>query len=259
MGHRDRNTPQLEITSLSAIAHILTHRPGRIQRIAFSGAHPAGRAGEIHALAKQNRIAVEMGGRPDRSGEVVKAYLEPFRYSDLRELTDKLTDTKSAVVLALDHLQDPQNFGALCRTAEGLGIAGILLPKDRSVAVGPGVYNASVGAVETLPIVLVSNLADGLRKLKDSGFWIVGAAIGPEAHPPWQMPSFEKVALVLGTEFEGLTSSIEKLCDWKVEIPLAGHVQSLNVSVAGGILMYHLQNRENFSPIKPVDKRSPAD
>jgi 23S rRNA (guanosine2251-2'-O)-methyltransferase len=259
MGQRERGSPQLEITSLSAIVHILTHCPDRIERIAFSGAHPAGRAGEIHTLAKRNRITVEMGGRPDGAGEIVKAYLTPFRYHELRDFTATLKNKKSAVVLALDHLQDPQNFGALCRTAEGLGIAGILLPKDRSVAVGPGVYNASVGAVETLPIVMVANLADGLRKLKESGFWIVGAAIGPEAHPPWQMPTFEKIALVLGTEYEGLTPTIEKLCDWKIEIPLTGHVQSLNVSVAGGILMYHLQNRENFSPNKPMDKSNPAD
>src|SRR5205823_2883466 len=134
----------------------------------------------------------------------------------------------------------PQNFGAICRTAEGLGVSGIILPKDRSVAVTPGVYSASVGAVETVPIAQVANLGEALRKLKDRGFWIIGAAVGANAKAPWEMPPFEKAVLVLGAELEGLSPVLEKNCDWLARIPLAGRIESLNVSVAGALLMYEL-------------------
>jgi 23S rRNA (guanosine2251-2'-O)-methyltransferase len=98
--------------------------------------------------------------------------------------------------LALDHLQDPQNFGALCRTAEGLGVDGILLPKDRSVTVTAGVYHASVGAVETIPIIQVVNLNEALRQLKEAEFWIVGTALSEQSHDLDDTPDFDKKASV---------------------------------------------------------------
>jgi 23S rRNA (guanosine2251-2'-O)-methyltransferase len=150
-------------------------------------------------------------------------------------------------VLALDHLQDPQNFGALCRSAEAFGASAILLPKDRGVQVTPGVYHASVGAVETVPIVLVANLGEALRRLKETGYWVVGSAIGGGAKPPWETPDFAKTILVLGAELEGMSQLIEKTCDWKVEIPMAGDIQSLNVSAAGAVLLYEL-TRPNRAP-----------
>lgn len=235
----------MEVTSLSAIEHIITHRPERVRRLFISGSqNPRVKAIEDKARKAKIQIDFGAGARPKgEAAEPVRAQLSPFEYTDLRDFLISVEPEKRAMVLALDHLQDPQNFGALCRTAEGLGVAGILLPKDRSVTVGPGVYSASVGAVETIPIVLVTNLADGLRKMKEAGFWIIGTTIGAGATPPWEIPDFEKAVLVLGAELEGLSHGVDKTCDWRTEIPLGGKIQSLNVSVAGAILMYQLQHR----------------
>jgi 23S rRNA (guanosine2251-2'-O)-methyltransferase len=227
----------LQITSESAINHILRHRPARIQSLTLFGkSNP--RISELEALAKQNRIACH---REAKAGtDPVSATLHPFEYSDWKEFRDRMKEKTHCVVLALDHLQDPQNFGALCRTAEALGVEGIILPKDRSVAVSAGVYHASVGAVDTIPIVLVTNLNESLRQLKEAGLWILGSALGEGSRPIDETPDFEKKVLVMGSELEGMSEHTKKLCDWLIEIPLRGKVQSLNVSAAGAILLHKL-------------------
>jgi len=234
----------IEVSSPSAIAHVLNHCPQKIQRVTFfshvNQLNP--RLAELYQLAKQHGVKIDFAGR-DRTQEPVSAYLQPFEYTEFNELIERTKEKKRAMVLALDHLQDPQNFGALCRTAEALNFSGILIPKDRGVTVGPGVYNASVGAVETIPICLVTNIGECLRQLKEAEFWIVGTALEEGGKSPWEMPDFEKVALVLGSELEGVSHGLKKICDWQTEIPLDGEVQSLNVSVAGALVMYELWRR----------------
>jgi len=233
----------LDIQSLSAIEHMLTHCPERVHQVWLYSDSP--RTRNLERLARQAQIPVEFTREKRESDEPVRARVLPFEYTELKDLIGELAGEKRSLLLALDHLQDPQNFGAICRTAEGLGVGAILLPKDRSVAVTPGVYHASVGAVETIPVVAISNLGEALRKLKDAGYWIVGTTLGEGSTDLAAMPDFEKIVLVMGAEWEGLSTGIEKLCDWKLHIPLAGKVQSLNVSAAGAILMYALRQRAN--------------
>jgi 23S rRNA (guanosine2251-2'-O)-methyltransferase len=233
----------LEISSLSAIEHLLQHRPERIQRLCIFSSRNNPRVDQLQHEARRAGVAIDVSPHGARSPEPVKAWIAPFEFLDLKALIAELEGSERALVLALDHLQDPQNFGAICRTAEGLGISGILLPKDRSVSVSAGVYAASVGAVETVPIAQVNNLGDALRKMKEAGFWILGTSCGGNATEPAKIPDFEKAVLVLGTELEGMSPTIEKLCDWTTQIPLKGKVQSLNVSVAGAILMWELTRR----------------
>ncbi len=253
--HDRFNRDSLETTSLSAIEHLLAQRPQRLRKIVVSASAEErnSRIAEMCATAKAKGILVDRspGGRET---ETVRALLSPFEYGTLPALMKRLSQQKRVVLLALDHLQDPQNFGALARSAEALGASAILIPKDRGVTVTSGVYNASVGAIDTLPIVMVTNLGEALRKLKDERFWIVGTAIGKNSTPPWETPDFERVVIVLGTELEGISPGIEKLCDWQVEIPLRGSVQSLNVSVAGALLMYHFCG---IRPDKRTDKGNP--
>lgn len=235
------------ISSLSAISHILNHSPASIKRlIVFTSPEKSSpRVQEIISLARDNAIVVDFQPRPknktQESFEPVTAQLNTFQFTELKPFLEQITPKPKSALLALDHLQDPQNFGALARTAEGLGWNGIIIPKDRSVTVTPGVYSASVGAVETLPIVQIANLADSLRKLKDAGFWIVGTSLGEKTQTLEQLPTLEKVVLVLGTELEGISPLIAKTCDFLVQIPLTGKVQSLNVSATGAILMHALK------------------
>ncbi|MBM4303118.1 MAG: 23S rRNA (guanosine(2251)-2'-O)-methyltransferase RlmB [Deltaproteobacteria bacterium] len=230
-------------TSLSAISHLLQHRSQAIKKlIVFVPREKASsRIQSLLTLAEQQGIAMDYQPTPKQKSleplEPLLAQLRPYPYADWKEFLSQLSNLSSARVLALDHLQDPQNFGALCRTAEGLGWNGVIIPKDRSVTVTSGVYNASVGAIETLSIAQITNLAEALRKLKDAGFWIVGTALGENSQTLEQLPPIEKIVLVLGTELEGISSLVAKTCDFLVRLPLAGKVQSLNVSATGAILM----------------------
>lgn len=143
-------------------------------------------------------------------------------------------------VLLLDEIQDPQNLGALCRSAYLLGVQGIIIPENRSASVTAGACQASVGAVEYLKIARVSSIASALEILKENQFWIYGAdmqgtkILHEEKFPP-------KVALVIGSEERGLRKLVRERCDILLKIPtMKAEVDSLNASVAGGILMYEI-------------------
>lgn len=238
----------LEVSSVNAVEHVLQHRPDRVRQILVSRKANR-RIQDVHRLAESLGIPVHYKN-DDRDGEPLIASLAPFAYTDFGAFLEKSAAPGKAFVLALDHLQDPQNFGALCRSAEALGVNAVLVPKDRAVPVSAGVYNASVGAVETVPIVQVTNIGEGLRRLKEAGFWIVAASLGEGATVPWEVPDFEKVALVLGSELEGISPGVDKLCDWRVKIPILGRIESLNVSAAGAVLMYEWARRAQV-PGKP--------
>ena len=237
---KQKRSSELRVDSQSAVAHILAHCPERIQELTIATYAPnSARLDNIRRLAAENGVTVHSSGRSEEERESVWMKLAPFRYTDDGVFLDDVSQKSGRqLILALDHLQDPQNFGAIARTAEALGVSGILLPKDRSVQVTSGVYNASAGAIETIPVVQVVNLSESLRRLKSQDFWIVGTTLGEGATSPWKMPDFEKIVLVMGAEWSGLSAGIEKLCDWKVQIPLPGLIQSLNVNSAASMLMY---------------------
>ena len=234
-------------TSLSAISHLLNHRPTSIKKlIVFIPRDKAStRIATLLDQAEAQGVAMDYQPTPKSKNtepvEPLLAQLNPFHYTEWKPFLSELSSRKDSWILALDHLQDPQNFGALCRTAEGLGWHGVVIPKDRSALVTSGVYSASVGAVETLPITQVTNLSEALKKLKDAGYWIVGTSLTEKSQTLTQLPSLEKVVLVLGTELEGISSLVERHCDFLVKIPLSGKVQSLNVSATGAILMNALK------------------
>ncbi|MBI1860581.1 MAG: 23S rRNA (guanosine(2251)-2'-O)-methyltransferase RlmB [Deltaproteobacteria bacterium] len=230
------NGTSLEVTSLSAIAHILEHAPERGVALSIMESGPA-RVQSLVSLAKEKGVEI----RPMRSGEPVLK-VKPFEFKDW-DFIEALSTEKTGMVVVLDHIQDPQNFGAIVRSAEAFGVKAVIIPKDRSVTVTPAVYTASAGAVETLAIVQVTNVSDRIARLKKDGFWIVGAHKGEKATDPWKIPTFEKIALVMGTEFEGLRPSVIAACDWISAIPMKGQIESLNVSAACAVLLYELNAR----------------
>lgn len=240
---RSHSSPT-EIHSLNAIEHLLTYCPERVLSLSYAlSSKVSQRMGPLLELAKEHGISISEHHKKDPSDEPIKAQIKAFQYADWAEWLEKLNHQSKSLVLALDHLQDPQNLGALCRSAEAFGTSGVLIPKDRSAGITSGAYHASVGAVETVPIIQVTNLNESLRKLKKEGFWIVGSALGEQAKPIEETPHFEKCVLVLGAELEGLKHTTLSLCDWIAEIPLHGKVQSLNVSNAGAIFLYEFSRR----------------
>ncbi|MGH8179523.1 MAG: 23S rRNA (guanosine(2251)-2'-O)-methyltransferase RlmB, partial [Steroidobacteraceae bacterium] len=141
------------------------------------------------------------------------------------------------LILALDGVQDPHNLGACLRTADACGALAVVVPRDRAAHVTPVVRKVAVGAAETTPVVTVTNLVRALKLLKDAGLWVVGAdADGEEqAH---EVDLKGGVVLVLGAEGAGLRQLTRQTCDWIVRLPQLGAVESLNVSVAAGMLLY---------------------
>ncbi len=139
--------------------------------------------------------------------------------------------------LALDHLQDVQNLGTLLRTAEAMGVTGVVLPGRRSAGVTPAVVNVSAGAVEHLKIALVSNLVQALEALKESGAWVAGLDAAPDAKPFADVELTGPLVLVVGAEGAGLSRLVRERCDWLVEIPMVGKVESLNAAVAGSVVL----------------------
>lgn len=165
----------------------------------------------------------------------------PYPYADEADL---LTDP-GAVVVALDEIQDPQNLGAVCRTAEAAGASGVVIPRHRSAEVTPAVGKASAGAVEHLAVARTRNLADFLAAAKQAGAWCYGAAAG--APVAYDEPDYHgRVVVVLGAEGRGLRPRVAKACDALVGLPLHGRVASLNVSATAAVLLYEiLQRRAN--------------
>jgi len=162
-------------------------------------------------------------------------YIEDFKYC---ELEDFIFEENSKVVI-LDHLEDPHNLGAIIRTCEAAGINGIIIPKDRSVSVNSTVMKTSAGALENVNIAMVTNLNQTIKKLKDNGFWIVGTDM--EKSIDYREIDYSgKIALVIGSEGFGMSDSIKKSCDFIARIPMNGKINSLNASVAAGIMIYEV-------------------
>jgi 23S rRNA (guanosine2251-2'-O)-methyltransferase len=163
------------------------------------------------------------------------AEVDPYPYADAAALLD----AADAFLVALDEVTDPQNLGAIARTAECAGATGLVIPERRSAEVTPAVCKASAGAVEHLPVARVRNLADFLGDAKDAGAWTYGAAA--EADASYRAPDYRgKVVLVLGAEGRGLRPRVAGACDQLVALPMRGRVGSLNVSAAAAVLLYEI-------------------
>ncbi|MSP61996.1 MAG: 23S rRNA (guanosine(2251)-2'-O)-methyltransferase RlmB [Myxococcales bacterium] len=163
-----------------------------------------------------------------------------FRYLTPAELIARATDgLKVPLLLVLDSVQDPQNLGALVRSAHVLGAQGLILPKDRAAQVTASVVKASAGATEHTAIAQCVNVTRTLEDLKEAGIWTVGA-VADGGKEPWKLDFTAPVALVLGAEGKGLRPLVARSCDLLVRIPMAGKVASLNVAAAGAILLYEV-------------------
>ncbi len=166
--------------------------------------------------------------------------VESFAYVDLADILACWRESgESGLLLVLDGVQDPHNLGALIRSAACAGAHGVIIPTDRAAQVTPVVEKVSAGAVETVPIAQVTNIARTLEELKEAGFWIYGAD-SSAVSSVFDQDVRGNVALVIGSEGEGMRPLVQKRCDLLVKIPLKGGVSSLNASVSGGILLFEV-------------------
>jgi 23S rRNA (guanosine2251-2'-O)-methyltransferase len=168
---------------------------------------------------------------PDHQG--VAAEVDPYRYAD----PESLLAAEDALVVVLDEVQDPRNLGAVCRVAECVGAAGVVIGERRSAAVTPVVCKASAGAVEHLPVARVRNVADYLARAKAAGAWVYGASASDAV--PYDRPDYSgRVVVVFGSEGKGLRPRVRAACDEQIALPLRGRLDSLNVSAAASAVLY---------------------
>ena len=193
-------------------------------------------AQRVRVQIKPERTLTGSVGTPDHQG--VLAFCEPYRYAE----GPALAAAPEPLLVCLDRVTDPHNLGAVCRSAEASGATGVVLPAHGSARVTPAVCRASAGAVEHLDIAVVPNLAAFLKEVKGPSLW-AWAAAGDGGTPLWDADLTGGVALVLGAEGRGLRPLVRRTCDATVSIPLHGKTESLNVSVAAGVLLYEARRQ----------------
>lgn len=201
---------------------------------------------KIISLMEKLKISVEI--KPKREMDHLCNGLHQGIILDIRDyqyskLDDVLKKNPNFVVI-LDHLEDPHNFGAIIRTSEAAGVDAIIIPKDRQVPVNSTVMKTSAGALSNMEIVCVSNLVQAINKLKDNGFWVVGTAM-ENAIDYKDIDYSSKMALIIGNEGKGMSRLVMDSCDYIAKIPMVGKINSLNASVASGIMIYEVvRNRK---------------
>ena len=192
---------------------------------------------DVRVRVKSEAELAERAGTRDHQGLV--ATVDPYPYADAYELAA----APKPLLVVLDRVTDPRNLGAVCRSADGAGATGVVVPAHGSAIVTPAVARASAGAVEHLPIAVVTNLARYLEEVKGVDLWVLGATGDAEATPMWEADLAGGVALVFGAEGKGLRPLVRRTCDALVSIPLAGSIESLNVSVAAAVLIYEARRQ----------------
>jgi len=251
------SSPQTELVyGLHTVRALLQRHADRVLRIYLQQGRADERAAGIEQVARAAGRAVERidaGRLRVRLGDVVHQgvaaevlRLQPWREDELLAAAGAARDP---LVLALDGVQDPHNLGACLRTADACGALAVLVPRDRAAPLNATARKVAAGAAETTPVAVVTNLARTLGLLKDAGLWIVGAdAQGPQRAADVDLTGAR--VLVMGAEGSGLRTLTRRHCDWLVRLPSLGAVDSLNVSVAAGMLLYEaLRQREQ--PVGP--------
>jgi 23S rRNA (guanosine2251-2'-O)-methyltransferase len=234
------------IYGVQAIRTLLERHPERVQALKLAERRDDPRVRDIEELARRHRIAVqridaqvlkkELG---DVAHQGVAAEVTPLAPWSEDELLAALQGARTPLLLALDGVQDPHNLGACLRSADACGALAVIVPRDRAAQLTATVRKVAVGAAETTPVVAVTNLVRTLKLLKDAGLWIVGAdATAPK--PAREVDLKGPVVLVLGAEGTGLRHLTRENCDFLVSLPRLGAVESLNVSVAAGMLLYEV-------------------
>jgi 23S rRNA (guanosine2251-2'-O)-methyltransferase len=240
------------ITGKNAVYEVLQARRRHIFSLRIAqGAQEKGRLDDILDECQQRGIPVERVNRqlldqlnPEHQGLALET--SGYSYSSLDEMLS-IADKRDEppFLLILDTLQDPQNLGTLLRTAEIVGVHGVLLPFRRTATVTPAVVIASSGASEHL-LVAQTNLVQAMDALKDQHTWIVGLEASPEARLPQEIDLSGPIALVVGSEASGMRRLTRDACDFLLRLPMRGHINSLNAAVAGSIALFLTWQARNF-------------
>ncbi|MGI9036424.1 MAG: 23S rRNA (guanosine(2251)-2'-O)-methyltransferase RlmB [Pyrinomonadaceae bacterium] len=224
----------------------------RIEKILIADGARERRLNEVLDLAREKGIPFEKTARADFSRYVepeanhqgVIAFAAAAEYADAEELLNEIAARENSLSIVLDGVEDPRNFGAILRTAECAGVAGVFIPERRAVGLTEIVAKTSAGATEYVKIAKVTNISRLLEELKERGIWTIGTSMDAEKnYTDWDWT--QKNALILGGEGRGLHRLVAEKCDALVKIPMLGRIESLNVSVAAGVILYEAVRQQN--------------
>ncbi len=196
---------------------------------------------EVFQLIRKRKIKITfldsqvMDKKVDGHHQGIILEISEVKTYSLDNFLESIHDKDRVLIVMLDHLEDPHNFGAIIRTAEALGVDAIIIPNDRSVTVNSTVVKISAGAISYMKIVRVANLGSAISKLKKHDFWIVGTDMDGEDYSKINYP--ERTCLIIGNEGKGISNIIRKNCDFIASIPMSGKINSLNASVSCGIVL----------------------
>jgi 23S rRNA (guanosine2251-2'-O)-methyltransferase len=227
----------------------------QLEQIAVAEGARHERLRELFELAKESRVPIHRVPRsaldrstPGVTHQGVVARTAASRYHDAGDLLDRLAaqvgTSNPPLALGLDAVEDPRNLGAILRTAECAGVAGVFIPERRAVGLTDTVAKASAGALEYVAVARVTNLVQLIEQLKQRNIWVIGAASdGTTSYTEWDWTV--PTALFLGSEGKGLHRLVRERCDALISIPVHGHIESLNVSVAAGVILYEALRQRN--------------
>lgn len=219
------------------------HRREVFRLLVATGVEEKGRLLEIMSLAPQRRLTVERVNRQrldgiDENHQGIALEASGYPYAALPDILERAVDLQQPLfVLVLDMLQNPQNLGTVLRSAEAVGVHGVLMPLRRAAGVTPAVVHASSGASEHL-LVAQANLAQAIDTLKETGAWVIGLAGEEDAQPAARVRLDGALALVVGNEGEGMRQLVRQKCDMLLKLPMRGQIELLNAAVAGSVVLY---------------------
>ncbi|MCK5668554.1 MAG: 23S rRNA (guanosine(2251)-2'-O)-methyltransferase RlmB [Gammaproteobacteria bacterium] len=248
---------QSEITcGIHAVRHALKNAAANVLEMwVLENKKPAKGISEILELAENAHVTVQfvanktldkLTHQANHQGVVIRRKIEVLNSKiDLASVLE-IEDGGKALFLVLDGVQDPHNLGACLRTADAVGVRAIILPKDRAVGLNETVRKVACGAAENTPVIHVTNLSRALREMQDAGIWVIGTADEAE-NTIYEEDLTSSIAIVMGSEGQGLRQNTRKHCDKLVNIPMAGVVESLNVSVAAGVCLYEARRQRQLN------------
>lgn len=232
------------------------------QILIAQGVHARGALNELIALAHSAGVRVRQVPRDEldrvaRHHQGILAQIQEFNYAEVEDLLAVARERKEpAFLLMLDSVQDPQNLGTLLRTAEAVGVHGVIIAEHRAVGVTAAVVKSSAGAVAHLKIARVTNLARTIQDLKQQNIWVVGVENVPKAQEYTKADYAMPLMLVLGSEGTGLGRLVAEKCDFLVRLPMWGKIESLNVAVAGSIVLYAARLQRQAAATQPPRKKT---
>jgi 23S rRNA (guanosine2251-2'-O)-methyltransferase len=248
-----------EVYGRRPVAEVLRAGRRRVRRLLLAeGVEPKGVLQEILRQAQAQGIPLQRLGRARLGAQGgqhqgLVAQVDPYPYVHLSDILDRAAERgEPPLVLLLDELQDPQNLGTLLRTAEAVGVHGVLLTQHRGVGVTPAVSASSAGASEHL-LIARSNLVQAIQALQQAGAWILGLEHSLAARPLDQLELSGPLGMVVGGEASGLRRLVREKCDFLVDLPMRGRVESLNAAVAGSIVLYGIWARRGYPGALRID------